>query len=195
MVKTFFGGQPFAQRSLTYIIRSPRTGDPGFLDEVRRAVRAVDSGLPLARVRTVEQIAATSMAQTSFAMVMLAIAAAVSLLLGVVGVYGVVSYVAAQRTREIGIRMALGAVPGDVAALCARHGLLLAAAGLLLGVGGAAGLSNVLSTMLFGVKATDPITYAGGAVLLGAVTTAASYLPSRRAAKMPPVAALQSDAG
>ncbi len=195
MVKTFFGGQPFAQRSLTYIVRSPRTGDPGFLDEVRRAVRSVDSGLPLARVRTVEQIAATSMAQTSFAMVMLAIAAAVSLLLGVVGVYGVVSYVAAQRTREIGIRMALGAAPGDVAALCARHGLLLAAAGLLLGVGGAAGLSNVLSTMLFGVKATDPITYAGGAVLLGAVTTAASYLPSRRAAKMPPVAALQSDAG
>ena len=195
MVKTFFGGQPFAQRNLTYIVRSPRTGDPGFLDEVRRAVRSVDSGLPLARVRTVEQIAATSMAQTSFAMVMLAIAAAVSLLLGVVGVYGVVSYVAAQRTREIGIRMALGAAPGDVAALCARHGLLLAAAGLLLGVGGAAGLSNVLSTMLFGVKATDPITYAGGAVLLGAVTTAASYLPSRRAAKMPPVAALQSDAG
>jgi putative ABC transport system permease protein len=195
MVKTFFGGQPFAQRAITYVIRSPRTGDPAFLDEVRRAVHAVDADLPLARVRTVEQIAASSMAQTSFALVMLAIAATVSLLLGVVGIYGVVSYVTAQRTREIGIRMALGAEPVNVTALCARHGLGLAAAGLAVGVAAAAMLSSLMSSLLFGVKGTDPLTYLGGIAILGGVALVATWVPAWRAARMEPVAALRTDAG
>jgi putative ABC transport system permease protein len=195
MVNSFFGGQPSPRRGLTYLIRSARTGDQAFLDEVRRAVHAVDSGLPIARVRTVDEIVATSMAQTSFAMVMLAIAAAVSLLLGVVGIYGVVSYVAAQRTREIGVRMALGAAPGDVALLCARHGLVLAAVGLLLGVAAAAALSSVLTSLLFGVERMDPLSYAVGTSLLGIVAAVATYVPSRRAARMQPVAALRSDVG
>jgi putative ABC transport system permease protein len=192
-VKTFFGGASFAQRSLTYVIRSARAGTPGFVDEIRQAVRSVDRDLPLARIRTVEQIAARSMAQTSFALVMLAIAGAVSLLLGVVGIYGVVSYIATQRTREIGIRLALGARTGAVTGLFVRHGLGLAAAGIALGVAGAAGLSSLMSSMLFGVKPTDPVTYLAVALGLATVTVAATYLPSRRAARMDPIAALRSD--
>jgi predicted permease len=193
MVKTFFGGDPFAQRRLTYVIRSPRAGAPGFVDEVRHAVQAVDRNLPLARVRTVEQIAAASMAQTSFALVMLAIAAGVSLLLGIVGIYGVVSYIAAQRTREIGIRLALGAQTGDVTALFVRQGLGLAAMGLALGIAAAATLSSLMSSMLFGVKGTDPLTYAAVSAGLAAVVAVSTYIPSRRAARMDPVAALRSD--
>ena len=193
MVKTFFGGDPFAQRRLTYVIRSSRAGAAGFVDEVRQAVRAVDRNLPLARIRTVEQIAAASMAQTSFALVMLALAAGVSLLLGIVGIYGVVSYIAAQRTREIGVRLALGAQTGDVTALFVRHGLGLAAMGLALGVAGAAGLSSLMSSMLFGVKGTDPLTYLAVSAGLAAVVVVSAYIPSRRASRMDPVAALRAD--
>jgi putative ABC transport system permease protein len=193
LVKTFFAGPPFAPRSLTYVIRSPRAGTEGFVDDIRRAVRALDRNLPLARLRTVEQIAAESMAQTSFALVMLAIAAAVSLLLGVVGIYGVVSYVAAQRTREVGIRVALGARPRDVTGLFVRHGLVAAGLGIGVGAAGAAALSSLMSSMLFGVKGTDPATYAAVSAGLAAVTILATYLPARRAARMDPVTALRSD--
>ncbi len=193
MVKSFFGGDPFAQRRLTYVVRSTRAGAAGFVDELRSAVRAVDRNLPLARVRTVEQIAAASMAQTSFALVMLAIAAGVSLLLGSVGVYGVVSYIAAQRTREIGVRLALGAQTGDVTALFVRHSLGLAGAGLALGVAVATGLSSLMSSLLFGVKGTDPLTYAAVSAGLTAVVGLSAYIPSRRAARMDPIAALRSD--
>jgi predicted permease len=192
-VKWFFGGEPFAQRRLTYVIRSQHAGAAGFIDEVRQAVRAVDRNLPIARVRTVEQIAAASMAQTSFALVMLAIAAGVSLLLGIVGIYGVVSYIAAQRTREIGVRLALGAQTGDVTALFVRHSFGLAGKGLALGVAAAAGLSSLMSSMLFGVKGTDPLTYAVVSAGLAAVVIVSAYIPSRRAARMDPVAALRSD--
>ena len=193
MVKTFFGGPAYTHRGLTYVIRSARAGAPGFVDEVRRAVRAVDRNLPLARVRTVDRIAASSMAQTSFALVMLAIAAIVSLLLGVVGIYGVVAYSAAQRTREIGIRLALGARTGDVTALFVRHGLGLAAAGVAAGIAGAAALSSLMASMLFGVKGTDPVTYLAVSAVLAAVAIAATYVPSRRAARLDPVVALRSD--
>ncbi len=193
MVKSFFGGDSFTQRRLTFVVRSARAGAVGFVDELRQAVRAVDRNLPLARVRTVEEIAATSMAQTSFALVMLAIAAGVSLLLGIIGIYGVVSYIVAQRTREIGVRLALGAQAGDVTALFLRHGLGLAAAGLASGVAVAAGLSSLMSSMLFGVKGTDPLTYAIVSAGLAAVVIVSAYLPSRRAARMDPVAALRSD--
>jgi putative ABC transport system permease protein len=193
MVSSFFGGDPFAQRRLTYVIRSTRAGAAGFADDVRQAVRAVDRNLPLARIRTVEQIAAASMAQTSFALVMIGIAAGVSLLLGVIGIYGIVSYIAAERTREIGIRLALGAQAGEVTAMFLRQGAGFAGLGVGLGVVVAAGLSKLMSSMLFGVTGTDPLTYLAVSAGLAAMTLVATYIPSRRAARMDPVSALRSD--
>jgi ABC-type antimicrobial peptide transport system permease subunit len=126
--------------------------------------------------------------------VMLGIAAAVALLLGVVGIYGVIAYVATQRTREIGIRMALGAARRDVSRLFVRHGILLAAIGIGCGMVAAALLTRAMSSLLFGVSALDPITYAWVALALGATAVLASYLPARRAARIDPAEALRWEA-
>ena len=134
------------------------------------------------------------MAQTSFAMVMLAIAAGVALLLGVVGIYGVIAYIVAQRTREIGIRMALGAQIGDVRPMFLRHGLWLTATGIALGIGVALALTRVMSALLFGVGPMDPMTYAAVSARLAAVALLATYLPARRAARVDPVVALRAEA-
>jgi predicted permease len=181
-----------ANRSMTYVVRSDRTGAPGFLRELQQAVWSINPNVPLAHLRTLDEIQAESMSQTSFAMVMLAIAASVALLLALVGVYGVVSYIAAERTYEVGIRMALGAQSGDVHALFLRHGLALTLAGLVLGVGVAMLLTPIMSALLYGVAPTDPITYAGVAIVLGAVTLLATYLPARRASRVEPIIALRS---
>jgi len=133
------------------------------------------------------------MAQTSFALVMLGIASSVALLIGVVGIYGVIAYAAAQRTREIGVRMALGARSGDVLKMFLRHGLGLTAAGIALGIGVAAAITRVMSSFLFGVGATDPTTYAVVSVALAAVALLATYLPARRAARVDPIVALRAD--
>ncbi len=193
VVRDFWTAPMQAQRSLVYVIRSPRAGTATFTQEIRRAVWSLDSNLPLANARTMEEIASASMAQTSFAMVMLAIAAAVSLLLGVVGIYGVISYITAQRTREVGIRMALGAQPSDVWRLFVRYGLVLAAAGIGLGVTGSIWLSRLMASMLFGVEPNDPATYLVVSAGLGAVAALAGYLPARRASRMNPLTALRAD--
>jgi ABC-type antimicrobial peptide transport system permease subunit len=145
----------------------------------------------VANVQTLDEIQAESMAQTSFALVMLSIAGGVALLLGVVGIYGVISYIATQRTREIGIRMALGAAQRDVSSLFLRHGLLLCAIGIGLGIAGAAGLTRLMSSMLFGVGPLDWVTYVAVTIGLGATALLASYLPAARAAKLDPSVALR----
>jgi predicted permease len=180
-------------RTVTYVIRSDRVGSPGFLRELQQAVWSVNPNLPLANVRTLDEIQAGSMAQTSFALVMLAIAATVALLLGSVGIYGVIAYVATQRTREIGIRMALGAQTGDVRRLFLRHGLLLTGAGIGLGIAAALALTRVMSALLFGVSPMDPITYVAVAASLATVALFATYLPARRASRVDPVIALRAD--
>ena len=134
LIKEWWNEPVDISRTMAYVVRSDRMGSPGFLRELQQAVWSVNPNLPLASVRTLDEIQADSMAQTSFALVMLAIAATVALLLGSVGIYGVVAYIATQRTREIGIRMALGAQTGDVRRLFLRHGLLLTAAGIALGI-------------------------------------------------------------
>jgi putative ABC transport system permease protein len=179
-------------RTMAFVVRSNRTGSPGFLRELQQAVWSVNPNLPLASVRTLDEIQADSMAQTSFALVMLAIAAAVALLLGIVGIYGVIVYIATQRTREIGIRMALGAQAGDVRWLFLRHGLLLTAAGIGLGIGVALALTRVMSALLFGVSPMDPVTYATVAAGLATVALLATYLPARRASRIDPIIALRS---
>jgi predicted permease len=180
-------------RTMAYAVRSSRVGTPGFLRELEQAVWAVNPNLPLARVQTVEEIRAHSMAQTSFALVMLGIAASVALLIGVVGIYGVIAYAVAQRTREIGIRMALGAQIADVQNVFLRQGLWLTAAGILIGIGVAMVITRVMSTFLFGVGPMDPVTYAAVSAMLAAVALIGTYLPARRATHVDPLAALRAE--
>jgi predicted permease len=193
LMDQFWGEDHFVQRNMAYAIRTNRLNAPGFLKEIQNAVWSVNASVPLANVRTLNEIRAESMAQTSFALVMLGMAAAVALLLGVVGVYGVIACIAARRTREVGVRMALGAEPRDVTRLFVRHGAVLAGLGIVLGVGGAAALSRLMSSLLFGVSPTDPLTYAAVSVGLAALALLAGYLPARRASRVDPVVALRSE--
>jgi putative ABC transport system permease protein len=183
----------YTQRNLAYSVRSERVGSPEFVRELQSAVWAVDPDLPLSDVSTLAQIEADSMAGTSFTLVMLAIAATIALVLGVVGIYGVVAYVAVQRTREIGIRMALGAQITDVRKIFFRYGLWLTGIGIVVGIAGALLLTRGMSALLFGVAPTDPVTYAAVAVVLTGVALLATDLPARRAARVDPVVALRAE--
>jgi ABC-type antimicrobial peptide transport system permease subunit len=133
------------------------------------------------------------MARISFTLVILAIAGGMALLLGIVGIYGVIAYAVSQRTREIGIRTALGAQPAALSRMFVRHGLLLAGVGAALGVPAAAALTRLMSSLLFGVKALDPLTYAAVSALLILAAVLASYLPARRAMAINPVDALRAE--
>jgi hypothetical protein len=194
MMQQFWGEEAYVQRTMGYAIRTSRAGSPGLLKEIQQAVWSVNANVPLANVRTLEEIRARSMAQTSFALVMVGVAAAVALLLGMVGIYGVIAYIAAQRTREVGIRMALGAQGGQVSGLFLRHGLILTGTGIAIGLGGALAVTRLMSTLLYGVAPTDPVTYAAVSLALGTVALLATYLPARRASRMDPVVALRTDA-
>jgi ABC-type antimicrobial peptide transport system permease subunit len=194
LMDSLFGQKDYVRRSQAYAIRSKRLNSVGFIKELQQAVWTVNPGLPLANVQTLDELRADSMAQTSFMLVMLIIAASVALPMGVVGIYGVIAYIAAQRTREVGIRMALGAQPSEVSRLFVRHGLVLTGAGLLVGIGVALALTRLMATMLFGIGPTDPLTYVAVSGGLGAVAIVAAYLPARRASRLDPVVALRSDA-
>jgi putative ABC transport system permease protein len=184
----------YQQRTVSYAVRSSRVGTPGFMRELQEAVWSVNAKLPLAAVQTLEEIRATSMARTSFVMVMLAIAASVALILSVIGIYAVITYIARQRTREIGVRMALGAQIGDVRQLFLRHALRLTAIGIIAGIVGAVMITRVMSALLFGVGPMDPATFIVVSSALAAVALFASYLPARRASRVDPVVALRADA-
>jgi putative ABC transport system permease protein len=187
-------GEPFlTRRTATYVVRSTRTGSQGFVNELRQAVWSVNPDLPLASVRTLEDLYARSMARTSFALTMLAIAGGMALLLGVIGIYGVISYSVSQRTREIGIRMALGAQQQTLTGMFVRHGLRLAAIGVVLGLAAAYALTKAMSSLLFGISAADPVTYAAVALGLGLAAAVASYVPSRRATAVDPMEALRAE--
>ena len=174
-------------------MRTPRAGSESLLKEIREAVWSVNPNLPLASVRTLESIYERSMARTSFTVVMLGLAGGMALLLGVVGIYGVISYTVSQRTREIGIRMALGARREELTRMFVRHGVVLATIGAAFGLVAALGLSRVMRSLLFGVGASDPLTFALVALVLVAAAGAASYLPARRAAAVDPALALRAE--
>jgi len=169
-------------------------GDP--LDAIqgaREAVRAVDPRLPLINPRTVETIVAESMASTSFTVLLLGIAAGIALLLGTVGIYGVIAYIVSRRTQEIGVRMALGAPASTVLRGVLGQGMRLTAFGLAIGLLGSWGISRALASLLYGVTATDPLTFASTAGLLALVSLLATWIPARRAARIDPVEALRSE--
>jgi predicted permease len=191
MMDHYWGNPLFAQRTMAYAICSKRVGSPTFLREIQQAVWSTSPNLPLANIRLLKEILDESMARTSFTLVMLGIAAGVAVLLGLVGVYGVISCSVSQHTREIGIRIALGARLGEVRGMFVRQALLLTLAGVALGIGAAIGLTRLMSALLFGVSPMDPVTF--GAVSLGLAGAAllASYLPARRASSVDPVEALR----
>lgn len=180
-------------RAAGIAIRSDRVGTPGFLRELEQAIWDVSPNLPLRRVRTLPELMDASVARTSFTMVLLGIAGVVALILGLVGVYGVISYAVGQRTRELGMRMALGAGRSQVTAMVVRQGAALAAVGVILGLALALGVTRLMSALLFDVSPADPATFGTVAAGLVAVALLASYLPARRAARVDPVVALRAE--
>jgi predicted permease len=193
VIKQFWGSPLFVQRGLGYVVRTSRLRTNDFMREVQQAVWSVNPNLPLARVRTLREIYDGSMAQTSFTLVILGIAAGVTLLLGIVGIYGVIAYVVAQRRREVGIRMALGARAGEVQRMFISRSMLVTGIGLAVGVGAALASMRLLTAVLFGVSPFDPATYATVIAGLGTVALLATWLPARQATSIDPAMALRGE--
>jgi predicted permease len=191
LAERLFNEPTFAWRFVTYAIRSPQTGTPGFLEEVRQAVWAVDADLPLINVRTMGDRVNDSLARTSSTLLILAIAGAMALLMGVIGIYAVISYTVAQRMREVGIRMALGAQKGEILAMFLRQGVVFVVIGVALGLAGAAALTRLMSSLLFGVSPLDPLTYLAVSAILFVAAVSATYLPARRATQLDPIVTLR----
>jgi predicted permease len=176
-----------------FAIRTERAESASLLSEIRQAVRSVGPSIPVAQERTMRDYYADSLARTSFTLTLLAVAGAMALALGVVGIYGVIAYVVSQRAREVGIRSALGAEPRQLERMFLRHGLTLSAAGIVLGLVAAAGLSRAVSSLLFGIEPTDPAAYAVAIAVIIAAAGLASYLPARRAARIDPIETLRAE--
>lgn len=186
-----YGNPLYVQRPVAYVIRTDRAGTQSFLAEARTAVWSVNSNLPVFLVSTMKDLYDQSLAATSFTLVMLAIAGTMALLLGIVGIYGVMSYAVSQRTREMGIRLALGAKPGQLQRVFVGNGLALAGAGILIGLTAAAALTRLMKSLLFGTSTLDPVIYFGMSAVLLAAAVLASYLPARRTSCIDPCEALR----
>ena len=193
MMANFTGDETAVRRGLSYVIRSDRAGSSAFVNEISKAVWSVNPNLPVASVRTLQEIYERSLATTSFTLVMLAIAGAMALLLGVSGIYGVISYSVSQRTREIGIRMALGARAQEVRAMFLRYGFRLAALGIACGLVVAMAATRLMASLLFETSPLDPVTYLAVSVGLVVAATLASYAPAARATAVNPADSLRSE--
>jgi putative ABC transport system permease protein len=183
---------PHAQHpvdAMTFVVATAR--DPGsYVPAIRKEIQSMDPELPIWETRSLEEIVGMSVAQRRFTMLLISIFAGVALILGAVGIYGVISYTASMRNREIGLRMAVGAQKRDVVQLFLREGMLLAISGILLGTVGAIALSRVLTSMLFRISPTDPVTIGCVALMLSVIALLACYFPAHRASKIDPVRAL-----
>ena len=179
-------------RSMSVAVRTSGSTQ-ALVPAVRRLVAELDPQLPITGVRTMDDIVSRSMNRTSFATLLLALAAFVGLFLGSVGIYGVISYMVTQRTVELGIRQALGASAGAIRSMVVRQGVTVAALGVAIGLAGAVAMGRVMTSLLYGVKSFDPVTLVGGAVVFLAVAVVASLLPAQRAARVAPSEALRSE--
>jgi len=180
-----------APRFVTFAIRSDRAGTGSLLTEMQQAVWSVNPSLPLASVRTMQELYGKSLARTSFTLVMLGIAAAMALTLGIIGIYGVISYSVSQRTREIGIRLALGAQKRELRWMFVRSALALTGIGIVIGLGAAAAVAQLIRTLLFGVGPLDPLSFAVVPLILALAAALASFLPACRVAAVNPADALR----
>jgi putative ABC transport system permease protein len=185
----------FPSRSYTTIALVVRTGqDPmGLAKPISQQIWAMEKDQPITQIRTMDDSLREWTADKRFVMSLLVAFAALALLLAAAGIYGVLAYSVSQRTREIGIRMAIGASAGDVLAMVVREGLILAAIGVAIGLAGAFALTRLLQGLIFGVTATDPWTFAGGVAVLGIASLAASLIPARRASSLSPLEALREE--
>jgi len=191
--ENMFGNPTIGTPTATFAIRSERAGTAAFVEEVRQAIRSVSASVPIAGEHTMQELYAGSVARTSFTLVLLAIAGGMALLLGVIGIYGVMAYVVSQRTREIGIRSALGADPRQLKRMFLLHGLALSGVGVVVGLVVAAALGRLMSSLLFGIEPTDPAAYAAAIGVIIAAAALASYLPARRAATIDPMETLRAE--
>jgi predicted permease len=180
-------------RTVRFAVRSNRAGSEGFLNQVQQAVWSVNANLPLASIQTMQGIYGQSLARTSFTLAMLAISGTMALALSLIGIYGLISYAVSQRTREMGIRLALGAPKGLLRWMFVRSALTLTGVGVAIGLVAAVILVRLMRTVLFGISPLDPLTFALVPVVLAAAAALASYLPARRAASVDPVDALKAE--
>jgi putative ABC transport system permease protein len=179
-----------AARSVSLVVRT--TSDPSKVaGGIRKEIWSIDKNLAISNQTTLEEMFSDSISIPRFIMLLIAIFASLALILAAVGIYGVISYMVAQRTHEIGIRMALGADRGDILRMVLGQGMKLALIGIILGIGGAIALTRIMSSLLYGVNATDPVTFIGVSFLLAAVALMACYIPARKATKVDPMVALR----
>jgi predicted permease len=193
MAASMWGHRVVEDRNDAFIIRTARAGSDSLERELRRAVRSVDPNLPLTDVGTMADFYKQSMARTSFSLVMLAVASGMALLLGAIGLFAVISYSVSQRTHDVGVRMALGAQKSDVLRLVMREGMTLSLMGVVIGVVVALGVTRFLSSLLYDVKPTDPLTFVAVSLLLTGVALLACWIPARRAARVDPIVALRHE--
>jgi predicted permease len=193
MPNPFVAGQIDSARAVTFVLHTGRAGTESLRSEIQQAVWQVNGSLPMASMQTLGEIYSRSMARTSFTLVMLAISGAMALALSLIGIYGVISYAVSQRTREIGIRMALGAQKGELRWIFVRSGLALTGVGVVIGLGTAAAVARMLRTLLFGVSPLDPLSFAAVPFILAAAAGLASFLPASRVAGINPVDALKDE--
>jgi putative ABC transport system permease protein len=185
--------QPILQapsRGMTFILRTA-VEPTSVAEPARKTIASIDRTLPLSNVKTMERIVYESVGQLRFYLYLLGLFAMIAMILTAVGVYGVMNYSVKQRTQEIGIRMALGAQPGEVRALILKQGLALSSAGLGIGLVACLILTRLMSSLLYGVSATDPVTFVAFALFLGCVALSACYIPARKATKVDPMIALR----
>jgi predicted permease len=182
-----------ASDTASFVVRSARVGTTGFLADVRAAVWSINGNLSLANVQTMGDLHQRSMARTSMTLLLLAITGTMALLLGVIGIYGVVSYGVSQRRREIAIRLALGAEPGEVRRMFVRHALVLVGIGVAIGLVAAGGLTRLMTSQLFGVSPLDPLTLLAVALVLVAAAALASYLSAYRVSAFDPIEVLKGE--
>jgi predicted permease len=193
LMQKFWGNDLFGQPAIVFMVRSERAGTAGLVREIEQAVWSVNPTLPVFLVRTLGDLYAASLARTSFTLVLLAIAGAMALALGVIGIYGVIAYVVSQRAREIGIRLALGARAAKLERMFVGQGVRLALVGVAIGLVAAVALTRVMASLLFGVAPLDPLTYAAALAVILAAAALASYVPARRAAMIDPMETLRAE--